>query len=157
MVWLLYYWLNENPFLGGGGDHGCIISSLLPFVSYMSHCEDAELDFHLHLFSISWGHRGRRLTLHNISNHITCNRSNAVIILGPYSSPSNECKSTPSLLASDSSWQWGCYSYNQCLFHPLFFPVHFWKAYSLPAPLLLFFLSSRWVASSRVSLGLIFN
>lgn len=36
---------------------------------------------------------------------IACYHSNVVIILGPHSFPSNECKSTPSPLASDGSWQ----------------------------------------------------
>lgn len=94
-----------------------------------------------------------RLTSH-ISNHITCDWSNVVIILRPYSFPSNECKSTPSLLASDSSWQRGCYFYNQCVVHPLF-SVHFWKACSLLPPSL--FPCSQWMASNRVSFGLIFN
>lgn len=44
----------------------------------------------------------RRLTRHNISNQITCDQSNVVIVLGPYSFPSNECKSTPRLLRQ---WQ----------------------------------------------------
>lgn len=43
------------------------------------------------------GTERRRLTRHNISNQITCDQSNVVIVLGPYSFPSNECKSTPSL------------------------------------------------------------
>lgn len=95
----------KKNLLGEGGRDGCIISSLHSFVSYVAHWGDAERDFHLHLFSISWGHGRGRLTSHNISNHITCDHSNAVIILGPYSFPSNECKSTPSPLASDGSWQ----------------------------------------------------
>lgn len=99
------------------------------------------------------GTQGRRLTSHNISNHITCDRSNVVIILGPYSFPGNECKSTPSLLASDSSWQRGCSLYNHVSFS-LFLSMYFWKAYPLLPSL---FLRSSWVASSGVSFGLIFN
>lgn len=95
----------KSLLLGEGGRDGCIISSPLSFVSYVAHWGDAERDFHLHLFSISWGHGRGRLTSRNISNHITCDHSNVVIILGPYSFPSNECKSTPSPLASDGSWQ----------------------------------------------------
>lgn len=42
------------------------------------------------------GTERRRLTRHNISNHIACDQSNVVIVPGPRSFPGNECKSTPS-------------------------------------------------------------
>lgn len=48
----------KDPLLGEGwglgGRHGCIITALLASVS----CEDAEDDFHLHLFGISRGQSG---------------------------------------------------------------------------------------------------
>lgn len=77
------------------------------------------------------GTHGRRLTLHNISDLIVCNLSNAVIILRLYLFPSNESKSTPSLLASEGSWQRGRYFCSRCLFHPVL-SVHFERLFSSP-------------------------
>lgn len=75
------------------------------------------------------GTEWRRLTLQNISNHITCDQSNVVIILRPYSFPSNEYKSTPSLLASDSSCKEDVTS-TMCLISPPFFRALFEKPIS---------------------------
>lgn len=72
----------------------CIMHGLLR--RYREKCSSP---FIFYILRTEW----KRLTLHNISNHITCDQSNVVIILRPYSFPSNEYKSTPSLLASDSS------------------------------------------------------
>lgn len=88
------------------------------------------------------GTHGRRLTLHNISDLIVCNLSNAVIILRLYLFPSNESKSTPSLLASEGSWQRGRYFCSRCLFHPVL-SVHFERLFSSPTLLPLYVAHER--------------
>lgn len=95
------------------GEAHCIIPSLLPFGSYVAHSEQAEREreIFIPLYFLYLGDTGEeRWTSHNISSAharacIACYHSNVVIILRPHSFPSNECKSTPSPLASDGSWQ----------------------------------------------------
>lgn len=95
------------------GEAHSIITSLLPFGSYVAHSEQAEREserFSSHFIFYISGTRAKRDEHRTTSpphtrTCIACYHSNVVIILGPHSFPSNECKSTPSPLASDGSWQ----------------------------------------------------
>lgn len=129
VLWLLVEWKLFSGWGWGGGL--CLPNQVSTFICIMHGplwgCKEG---FSSPFIFYILGTQQRRLTSHNISNHITCDQSNVVIILRPYSFPSNECKSTPSLLASDSSWQRGCYSYNGCLIHPPTFCALLWGLFS---------------------------
>lgn len=73
------------------------------------------------------GTERRRLRRHSISNHIACDQSNVVVVLGPYAFASNECKSTPSLLR-----QWQQLHRGRCSLPPW----HFWETFFLLPPFL---------------------